>query len=224
MALWDVAWMLQQAKYHFNRPSSDLGMTDAIWYALFTEGQSKWYNIIATHAPKALYGAPELLTTSDSGATYDFASTPFPGGQIELRASRSGEVLTIGEEWDSGADFTWEGDTLRVPDGQTRTFSAGPYARYVAAPTAIDASTEPTLKPPSARILIVYDALANAAVRMGSHDPATFRDLEQRAAWGDPRSPGDAGIIGALKTQVYPGDVGPGRWWRSVGSEGYSTI
>ena len=224
MALWDAADLLARCKRHLNRPASDLGMTDPHWYALLTEGQAKWYEIIATHSPHVLYGAPELLTTADSGATYTFTSTPFPGGQIELRGSRSGEVLTIGEDWDSGADFTWEGDKLRVPDGQTRTFSSGPYARYIAAPTAIDANTEPTLKPPAARRLIVYDACAAAAVRMGSHDPATFRDMEQRAAWGDPRNPGDVGIIGSLKTQIYPGDVGGARWWRSVSGNGYSTI
>jgi hypothetical protein len=216
--------MLAEAKALLNRPSSDLGMSDTIWYQFLTTGQAKWFEIIATHSPHVLYGAPELLTTADSGATYTFASTPFPGGMIELRASRSGEVLTIGEEWDTGADFTWEGDKLRVPDGKTRTFSSGPYARYIAAPSAIDASTEPTLKPPAARRLVVLDACAQAAIRMGSHDPAIFRDLEQRAAWGDPRQPGDVGIIGALKTQVYPGDVGPARWWRSVGSTGYSSI
>lgn len=199
-------------------------MTDPHWYALLTEGQFRWFEIIATHAPKVLYGAPEKLTTSDSGETYDFASTPFPGGQIELRRSRTGDVLSIGEDWDSGADFTWEGDKLRVPDGQTRSFGDGPYARYIAAPDVIDASTEPTLKPPAARRLIVYDACANAALRMGSHDPGVFRDLEQRAAWGDPRQPGDVGIIGALKTQVYTGDVGPARWWRSVSGNGYKTI
>ena len=221
MANYDTADLLARAKRYLNRPSSDLGMADTDWYAFFTEGQAKWYEIIASHAPHVLYGAPELLTSADSGATYTFGSTPFPGGQIEVRASRSGPLLTIGQEWDSGADFTWEGDKLRVPDGQTRTFSAGPYARYIAAPTTIDASTAPTLKPPAARRLIVYDACANAAVRMGSHDPATFRDLEQRAAWGDPHNPGDVGLIGALKTQVYTGDTGSGGWWSFIGNGGY---
>lgn len=220
--LWDRAWMLSEGKALLNRPTSDLGMSNTVWYQFLTTGQAKWYEIIATHAPHVLYGAPELLTTADSGATYTFASTPFPGGQIELRESRGGPLLTIGAEWDSGADFTWEGNQLRTPDGRTRTFSAGPYARYVAAPTAIDASTEPTLKPPAARRLIVLDACAQAAVRMGSHDPATFRDMEQRAAWGDPMSPGDVGIMGALRTQVYPG-AGTGRYWRRTGSEGYGT-
>jgi hypothetical protein len=215
--------MLKHGKTLLSRPSSDLGMTDAYWYDLFTTGQAKWYEIIASHAPHVLYGAPELLTTADSGATYTFASTPFPGGMIEVRHSRSGPLLSIGEEWDGAADFTWEGDKLRVPDGRTRTFGAGPYARYVAAPTAIDGSTEPTLKPPAARRLIVYDACANAAVRMGSHDPAVFRDMEQRAAWGSPHDPGDTGIIGSLKDQMFRG-AESGRWWLSTGGEGYSVI
>lgn len=222
MALWDRAWMLAEAKALLNRPSSDLGMSDTIWYQFLTTGQAKWFEIIAAHAPHVLYAAPELLTTADSGATYTFASTPFPGGSIELRASRSGQVLSIGPEWDDSVDFTWEGDKLRVPGGRTRTFSGGPYARYIAAPSAIDASTEPTLKPPAARRLIVFDACAQAAVRMGSHDPAVFRDMEQRAAWGDPHSPGDVGIVGSLKTQVFPG-VPADRWWLSV-SPGYSSI
>jgi hypothetical protein len=223
MALWDAADLLARSKRLLNRPTSDQGMTDADWYAFLTEGQAKWFEIIATHAPHVLYGDPEQLTTADGGETYDFASTPFPGGHIEVRQSRSGPVLRIGQDWEASADFTWEGDKLRVPDGQSRTFSDGPFARYVAAPAVIDASTAPTLKPPAARLLIVYDALAHAAVRMGTHDPATFRDLEQRAAWGDPRNPGDVGIIGTLKTQIYPG-AGTGRWWLRTSGEGYKTV
>lgn len=223
-AIWGSAALLQKCKDFFNRPASDLGMTDAIWYRLLTQGQYKWFQTIATHAPEVLYIDPELLTTSDGGETYDFLYTPFPGGQIEVRGSRSGEVLSIGQDWESGADFVWEGNRLRVPDGRTRSFSNGPYARYVPMPVDVAADSEPNLNPPPARQLMVYDACAAAAVRMGSHDPGTFRDLEQRLAWGDPRNPGDVGLIGALKTQIFPGNVGSDRWWLSVGGEGYSSI
>ena len=221
MNLWSSSDLLARCKRLLNRPTVDAGMGDEEWYAFMTEGQAKWYEIMASRVPFVLYAAPELLTTSDDGATYAFSSTPFPGGHIEIRTSRSGAVASIGEDWDAGADFTWEGDKLRVPDGKTRTFSAGPYARYIAAPTVIDADTEPTLKPPSARRLIVYDACAMAAVRLGTHDPATFRDLEQRTAWGDPRVPGDVGLIGALRTQVFQGAYS-GAWWRNI-SPGYTT-
>ena len=224
MALYDSSDLLARCQRWLNRPASDLGMTDAHWYAFLTEAQSKWYNIIATRAPHVLYGAPELLTTADSGATYNFASSPFPGGAIEVRESRAGALLTVGAEFDDSVDFTFEGDKLRVPGGRRRTFSSGPYARYIAAPTVVAAATEPTLKPAAARMLMVYDACTRAAIRLGTHDPQQFREMEKIAAWGDPEVDGDVGLIGALRSQMFGGGQGADHWWLGLSATGYSTI
>ena len=227
MPKYDSADLLARVKRYANRPSTDESMDDADWYAFLTEAQDHLYQVMAAHAPWVLVGAPEKLTTSDSGLTYDFASTPF-GGRIEIRASRDGQLLRPGPDFDPGADFVWEGDAIRMPGGDTRTFSDGPYARYIAAPGEIDASTEPTLKPTDARLAIAAHAAALWAERSGEKDPAQFYGMEQRILWGDPRTPGDVGIVGRLKTQVHgQGTAASGHlgeaWYHGIDT-GYSTL
>jgi hypothetical protein len=107
--------------------------------------------IIATHCPELNYGAPELMVTADAGKTYTVAS--YPLGHMEIRSARDGYLMRPGPEWDENSDYTPEGQTIRIPGNRTRTFSAGPYARYVPVPTTLDGSTAPVLKPAFARLL-----------------------------------------------------------------------
>lgn len=197
-------------------------MTDAQWYALLTEAQQHWFSVVATHAPEWLYGAPTLLTSSDGGYTYDFPSGVYPVGHIEVLESTRGALLRPGPYWDPGADYTPEGDKIRICCGRTRTFASGPYARYATMPGVIDASTEPTLEPKEARRLLPYRACALWASQGGLRDPAFYLALEQKAWGGDPNLPGDVGILGGLKTQFFafgasatPGSGGA--WWRNIG-------
>lgn len=224
MALWDRLDLHARFKRmgalpaNSEAPNPDADVATMI-DALLTEAQSHWFGVIAIHAPWVLVGAPTLLTSSDGGLTYDFPTAPFPGGRIEIRASRDGDLLRPGNEWDNAADYVWEGDRIRIPNGKTRSFANGPYARYIAAPGVIDGDNAPTLEPAAARILIVYHALALWASRPGSFvDPNTYWELERRAAWG---SGGEAGLIPTLKTQLYGHGLGshadaPQVWWRSM--------
>src|SRR5687768_809057 len=98
--LWDSADLLQRCIDMAARPTADQEMSDARWYRRLTEAQSYWYGVFAAHVPHVLYGAPVLLTTADSGATYTFPAGIFPMGRVVIRASRSGEVLTSGPEWE----------------------------------------------------------------------------------------------------------------------------
>lgn len=225
MAKFDTADLLSRCQLHSGRPSTDQAMTDTRWYSFLTEAQDHWTRVIASHYPEAMYGAPVKMETDDSGATYRLplsgSDEVFPLGIAEVRASRNGRLLRIGAEFEENVDFTAEGTKLRVPHGKTRTFSDGPYIRYVAEPGVIDASTEPTLKPVFARILLVYHACWLWASRPPhAADPEAFLALEQRAWNGaHPDVEGDFGISGALALQylIQDGDMEMDQetWWHS---------
>lgn len=141
-----------------------------------------------------------LLTTSDGGETYDFPSGVWPMGSIEVYSTKvRGNLLRPGTEWDRNADYTWEGDKIRIPNGKTKTFSDGPYARYMVGPGTISASVEPTLKPISINVLLVATAAALWADRGGMKDPQPFLRMAQQHWAGDGST--QFGIYGMLSTQ-----------------------
>lgn len=203
MATWDAADLLARLRTTVNRPSTDESLTDAIGYQLLTEGQAHWTNTIAAQAPWVLMGAPTLLVSTDSGTTYPFidaSSNSIAPLAVEIYDALAGRLLKNGAFWDSSADYVWEGTKIRFPRGVTKTFSGGPYARYILPPTAISASIAPTLKPDHARLLIVYRAAALWASRGGMRDPTPYYAAEKLYWLGD-FGTGDVGLLGALKNQ-----------------------
>lgn len=170
------------------------------WYAWLTEAQQHYYRVFATHCPYVLMTAPTLLTSADSGVTYAMPSSVVPLA-VELYDRLNGRLLRAGAYWDVGADYVWEGTKIRFPGNKAKTFTSGPYLRYVAPPTTIDGSTAPTLQPDNARTLLVAHAVGLWAERGGMRDPSVFWTRERKMAWGDPEVPGDVGIVGALKLQ-----------------------
>lgn len=206
MAYSTSAELLAGFKFFAQRPDTDESLTDAQIYVLLSKGQEKCYEMWSVHFPQVLYGDPTLMTTADSGLTYQFASSVFPYGSVEIRSSRTGALLIPTTDWGDG-DYVWEGDQIRIPSGQTRSFADGaPYARYISPPDDIDDSTEPTLKPAMARAMILYYALYQWAERgggMNEADPNRFLGMFQSAWSGDPRLPGDIGILAVLKKQGY---------------------
>lgn len=219
MAYVDSADLLARTKALAQRPTTDEDMSDAQWYLFLGEAQVYWTTQIATHVPEAMVSAPELMSTSDSGATYTVAS--YPLGHMEIRSARNGYLLRPGPEWDENSDYTPEGQTIRIPGGRTRVFSAGPYARYVKMPTLLDGSTPPTLKPDFCRLLLPPRACYIYATRGGYRDPSPYLLMEQKMWGGDPDLPGDVGYMGALKAQYFGSGQaavtsGPfdDAWWR----------
>lgn len=208
MADWDSADMLQRCRDEAQEPEMGSTTTAAQWYRLLTAAQHRVYQLFAMHCPHVLVGAPVQLITNDDGHTYEFPSAVYPLGYAELREGENGRVLFSGPNWSVAADFVFEGKQLRIPNGQTRTFSGGLYARYITPPGTLDAVTEPTLEPDWARILIVLDAVKEWAGQGALRDPTMWAQKFQHRWAGDPAISGDVGIMGALKTQIRaPGSI-----------------
>lgn len=216
MADLDAADLLARLKATLQRPTTDDATTDAQLYTLLSNAQRKVLQMMAAHVPWVNYAAPEKLTTADSGATYTFAY--YPLGHAEIRESRTGALLQPVPEWSNLWGYVQEGQTIRWPNGQTRTFADGPYARYCREPDVISGSVAPILKPDYARLGIVYEAAADWAMQGGLRDPSAYLLQAQRFLWGDANTPGHLGLIPSLKQQyAFQGGQIPdsGRWWIS---------
>lgn len=197
------------------------GTTDA-WYDLLSEAQDHWVRRIASVYPEALYGAPVKLTTADGGYTYTFGNDAdgqpiFPLGHVEVRMSRTGRVLIPGTDWQNN-DFVLEGNKIRMPNGKSKTFTDGPYARFVSPPTQISAVVQPVINPPQARILIVLRAVIKWATNGGLRDPSPW-EREEQVEWEN--------IAAAYRTQFHLAGAqaineDDGEWWRGIDTgEGY---
>lgn len=171
MALWDSAYLLARCKYLARRPATDQAVTDTNWYELLTLAQPEVAADLFTRVPDLQYSAPVLMTSSDGGYTFgwgnDAGGDPIrPTGHAEiypdLRSIPDYPLIP-------GVDFLFEGAKIRIPNNRTRTFSSGPYSRFVARPdTEITALVAPTIQPKQARILLVWKALEFWASRPGS--------------------------------------------------------
>ena len=160
-----------------------------------------------------MYGAPTLLSTSDSGATYTFGTDVSPIGHIELRESKTGAMIPPASEWDNTTQgYLFEAEKIRWPGQKTRTFADGPYCRYITMPGVLDGSTAPTLKPVYARELIVYDAAVRCAAIVGI-DPTPYESMFA-ARWPEILNTMATAYHGVGETGVH--DSG-GTWWRGFG-------
>lgn len=191
---------------------------DITYYALLQDAQLLVVMELSAHVPELMYTF-EKLTTGDAGVSYDFAKEPL--GQYEIRQSPTGRLLIPGPEWDMGVDFVPAGQKIRFPGQRAKAFGNGPWAHYVQTPGLLDAGNAPTLKPDSARILLVPRACALWAERGGLRDPQSFTNEYDRLWYGDPDK-GQVGILGALKNQAFlsgaaaiPSITGDD-WWRFV--------
>lgn len=206
--MYDSADLLARCKRQADVPDVDEGFDNDDWYALLSEAQVYWAGQLAAHVPESQY-VTELLTTVDAGISYQFAHEPL-GAHIEIRSGRDGSVLIPGPDWDAGADLvigrnpTTGQSEIHFPGGKARPFANGLYARYAPMPDAINGTTPPSLMPTNARALLVPRACYLWASRPGSlTDPQKFLTLEAHVWGGNPDSPGDVGILGLLKQQMF---------------------
>ena len=208
--------MLARFKLLAKRPATDESWSDANIYLLLEEAQRQINQELAVHVPHVNVVAPELLTSSDSGLTYVTGSDVV--GALEVYPDRNATIpLQPGPYMDDGAEYVFEAPrTIRMIGRAARTFSGGPYARYVPATGTLNASTAPTIEPAAVHICVVYRALQEyASAGGGIHNPSIWMEREQRVLWGDPNQPGSVGVIPGLKSQVtVRGRGGNGSpWW-----------
>lgn len=217
MSLFDSADLLSRLRIRIARPTADEASPDATLYVLLGDAQRRVVEMLAAHAPEAMLGPLTKLTTSDNGATYTFGTDSdatlglTPVGGLVLLASKNGPVITPATEWDVGADsFLWDATTgvVRWPGGRSRTFTDGPYARWVQVPGLLDGTNAPTLRPKQARDLIVYEAAALFAERLGMDASAHRMAFDRR--WPE--------VLLALKAQF----LGSGR--RAFGARPYRWV
>lgn len=220
MATWDTADLISRFRYIIGRPDTDEALSTDRAYALLSEAQDRVMEDMATHVPWLNYGAPELMTSSDGGYTYTTAYDAL--GHMEIYPRLNAQPLSCGAFWDTSKDYCLDGPrTIRMTGNRQRTFSAGPYARYVRADIPVlSASQNPILEPDRARMLIVYRAAATWAERGGMKDPEPYERLYAKTAWGNPQT-GSVGLFTAEKNKVFGqggeafADGGGAGWWRS---------
>ncbi len=119
------------------------------------------------------------MTSADGGATYIFGTDAgsnniVPLGDAEIFPDLASIPDCPLAEYDQ---YLIEGDKIRIPNNGTMTFAAGPYARFWTPTYAIDASTQPTLKPIQARGVFVWDAIIKYAAP--SKNLSNLLDLAQ---------------------------------------------
>ena len=211
------AEMLARFKLLGRIPSVTQYPTDEQIYMLLSDAHDEVFRLVCAHAPQVNMGAPVQLTTSDGGYTYTFPGGIFPIGHVEVAARDGGRVLYGGTYFEGTLDFVAEGDRIRIPNGRSRAFASGPYARFCTPPAGLSASVEPTLKPALAHSLVVYRALEKFANIGGLKDPSPYREEFERIWLGDP-SRGDGGLLYTLKSQFDTGNAAANpkyyaSWW-----------
>lgn len=223
MTLFSRTDLLADFKYQRGRPSTDEESTDAQIYRLLTLAQQQVASDITAKFPRFVVGAPALMATSDSGATYYVNTTDedsnqvYPFGHAEVYASSTAGELFGSTYANREGDVVFEGNKIRIPGGQTRTFTSGPYIRYAAMPGTIDASTNPTI-PAVCKPLIVYRALVMWANRGGERDPQPYEEMYRTAWLGANPQMGDVGIQGLIATQYAQSATAATaalQWWRT---------
>ena len=232
--LWSSTDLLARCKFYAQRPAIDESMADSDWYSLLTEANAYWVQRIAAVRPEVLYGPPQQIFSSDGGFSYNFGvdadgNPIYPIGHVEIRQSTFGREWIAGADYDNTSDFIISGATIRFPGGKAKTYTDGPIARFVTPGGTVNSTTQPTVNPPHARMLIVARALVSWATRGGFRDPTPFVNMENNIWFGDPNS-GSMGILAELKTQYMTQgaealSATQGRWWSSLNTgAGYQKV
>lgn len=217
MAFGDSADLLARIKLELRLPTTTEEIDDAGLYLLLGDAQREIVVQISNVVPEVMY-ILEKLSTADGGLSYQFDFEPL--GHYELRRSPTGALMIPGPEWDQGADFVPFGQSIRFPGQKAKTFTDGPWARYVPTPAELDGTHAPTLMPVLARLLLPPTAAAIYARRGGLRDPAPYEEKANKIWFGDPAK-GNYGLLGALRQQTFlkGSEAIPasgGEWWHGI--------
>jgi len=220
MPLWDRADLLTRVRDLIRRPSTDAAVTDAKLYRYLTAAESQAFEELGLTTPHALWSAPVQLTTSDGGATYTFGNdanaNPLVPIRVDVFRSR-GDIPDY--PLIEGDDYLWEGEIIRIPQGRTRSFAGGPWARYIAPAIEITAAQGPTLTPHAARELLILGAAIRSG-REGAMREVTDWERDYATALQRWRT-----RLGNTVGTQGRGEIGAQRpdWWTNpdMGSRGY---
>lgn len=150
------------------RPASGDAISDANKYKRLARAQVAVMADFAARLPDHLYShvaygsTPTLSTTDNQVFTFGTdgnGDASFPIGKANIYTSLS---AIPDNPLVAGVDYLWEGTQIRIPNNNT--YAGTLYWRGVAPATALDGTTQPTLSPPPARILIVQEAVRSFAV------------------------------------------------------------
>lgn len=179
--LWSSPDLLRRCKQYARRPATDAAVTDDMWFDWMTEAQVQVFHDLFSRHPELQTSAAILMTSTDGGYTYTFGvdvdgDPLYPMGFTELfpdLRSIPDSPLVYGE------DYEVEGYLVRIPGNRARTWSAGPYARFVTMPDqAVSLDLNPLLYPKEARMLLVWKALQSWASRPGSGASPDYYEKE----------------------------------------------
>lgn len=159
---WESSDLLSQFNELAGRPSAD-AITDAQKYQRLARAQTtvvaKMMGVVPYSLyPKVAYGSLPTLTTTDN-QVFTFGTdgdgyAVFPMGKGGIFTSLS-DIPS--NPWRPGIDYMIEGTQIRIPNNNT--YSGTLYWYGVGQPTAISASTQPSLFPEGSRRLIVIEAV-----------------------------------------------------------------
>ncbi len=166
---WESSDLLAMFNRMAGRPSSD-AITDSSKYARLAEAQSSIITKIAGVAPKPLYGDPTLMTSSDGGYTFTFGLDGngyplFPTGKARIYI----DLVSIpNAPLRPGVDYLDEGTQIRMPNNMP--WGGTLYWYGITPPELMSATVQPVLQPPTARILIVIEAVREFAEEFGRNE------------------------------------------------------
>ena len=165
------------------RPASGDAVSDANKYKRLARAQDVVIEDLAARVPNpqyshAAYGSTPTMTAVTGNQVFTFGtdanSDPsFPIGKVAIYDSLSAIPDAPLVE---GVDYLWEGNQIRIPNNGT--YGGTLYWRGVAPAEALSSSVQPTLTPPPARILIVYEAVRAYAAE-GNKNPELSAQMAQ---------------------------------------------
>lgn len=219
MAIWDREDLLARVRMATRRPQNDREVSDVQWCRWLSEAQDHWHRNLCQHIPWIHWSDPVAMVSVDGGRSWRVTDVTEFVGPVQVRHGRTwGPIMPSEEYMLDGVNAV-----VRIPLEASWSFT--PYIRYAAPLEEIRASTdaapsEPSLRPVSARTLIVYHAAELYARSGGTRDPAPYVAAQQKEWLGDPNLPGAIGILDTLKNQYAHQEAelsegSSGLWYRS---------
>lgn len=166
---WESEDLLRRWNQKAGRPASD-AITDESKYGWLADGQASVITKIAGIVPRVLYGAPTAMETADGGYTWTFGEDGngyalFPMGKARIFMDL---VSVPFAPLRPGIDYLDEGTTIRMPNNMP--WSGTLYWYGIDPPEQLSETVQPVLFPPSARILIVIEAVRQFAQQFGRNN------------------------------------------------------